>query len=229
MESRFLKDALFAGCTSNAFKLGTALCLSWFWSRIAGCSLLYRGTSMEQIDFLNILATEKLSADTITPPTYLPHNSNSTYFYVVRRVNGCGYEEQTLSAAVKVSINGDGELARQQPNKIFTCRVALVDGNKIKLIWYYCPIEQKSKPVQFKVYSDAGTGQIEYDNPIATISYGGRIFYSYLSDILQGGRYLFAINAEDAEGVEDSSLAQLRVQLQSASPDAIGILSVEAI
>jgi hypothetical protein len=229
MEARFLKEALFCGVTGNAFKVGTALSLGWFWSRIVGCSLLYRGSSMEQIDFVNILAAAELYADTISPPTYLPHDSNSAYFYVVRRVNGCGYEEKTLSAAVKVSINGDGELAIQQPNKIFTCRAGLVEGNKIKLIWYYCPIEQQSKPVRFKVYFDAGTGQIDYDNPIATISYGGRRFYSYLSDILQAGRYLFAIRAEDAEGVEDSSLAQLKVQLQVASPDAIGILSIKAI
>jgi hypothetical protein len=229
MESRFLRDALFAGCTSNAFKLGTALSLSWFWSHITGCSLLYRGPSMEQIDFMNILVEAEMNADTISPPIYLPHDSNSTYFYAVRRVNGCGYEEKTLSAAVKVSISGDGELARRQPNKIFICRAKQIEGNKIQLIWYYCSIEQQTKPVRFKVYSDAGTGQIDYDNLIATISYRDRRFYSYLSDILQAGRYLFAIRAEDAEGVEDSSLAQLKVQLQVVSPDVIDILSIKAI
>jgi hypothetical protein len=213
MEARFLKEALFCGATGNAFKVGTALSLGWFWSRIAGCSLLYRGPGMEQIDFVNILTAAELYADTISPPTYLPHDSNSVYFYVVRRVNGCGYEEQTLSAAVKVSINGDGKLAKPQPNKIFTWRAELVEGNRIKLIWYYCPIEQQSKPARFKVYSDAGTRQIDYDNPIATINYEGRKFYSYLSDILQADRYLFAIRTEDAESVEDSSLAQLKVQL----------------
>jgi hypothetical protein len=111
METRFLKDALFSGMTSNAYKLGTVLSLGWFWMRTAGCSTLYRGPSMEKVDFDNLLVVAELNADTISPPDYLPHDNGSTYFYIVRRVNGCGYQEHTLSAAVRVSLDTEGNLA----------------------------------------------------------------------------------------------------------------------
>ncbi len=229
METRFLKEALFSGMTSNAFKLGTVLALGWFWNRINGCLVLYRGLGMERIDFTNILAVAEQDIDTISPPNYLPHDNNVTYFYVVRRVNGYGYQEQTIAAAAKVSINADGHIAKPQPNKIFAWRVKQVDSDKIQLLWYYCPIRQKSKPVCFLVYWDSGSGQIDYENPIATIDYEGRIFYSYLSNTLELSRYLFAIRAEDISGVENSSLAQLKIQLNTTNPDAIDILSAEAI
>jgi len=227
METRFLKEALFSGMTSNAFKLGTVLSLGWFWMRIAGCSALYRGPSMERIDFDNPLTVAKLNAGTISSPGYPQHNNSSTYFYVVRRINSCGYQEHTIAAAVRVSIDAEGNLAKSQPNKIFAWRAEQADGDKIQLLWYYCPIGQRSKPEYFKVYYDGGTGQINYENPIATIDYDRRRFYSYLTDALDAGKYQFAIRAEDASGATNSTQASLIIQLNTTNPDEIDILSAE--
>jgi len=228
METGWLKEALFAGMTSNAFKLGTVLSCGWFWPRVGGCSVLYRGDSMDTIDFGNILVVAEVAASEISPPNYVQHNSNSTYFYVIRRANSCGDEEHTLSASVKVSIDADGALAEPQPNNIFAIRAEQVNGNEIKLVWYYCPIEQKEEPASFQIYYDAGTGQIDYENPIATIPYKGRKFYSYRSDPLGADRYLFCISAEGANGQEGGSV-QISIQLDTDSPVGVDILNAEAI
>jgi len=229
IERNWLREALFNGMTANAFKLGTTLSLGWFWVRAAGCSVLYRGSSMGEIDFVNILAVAEQNAREISPPSYISHNSGSTYFYVVRRFNNCGYQERTLAASVKVSIESNGELAEPQPNKVFDSGAELVDGNKILLVWYYCPLEQKSQPICFNVYYDGRTGQINYENPLAIISYKGRKFYSYQCSALEAGRYLFAIRTEDASGIENSSLARLRIQFDPTNPEAIDILSAEGV
>ncbi len=229
IESNWKREALFNGMTANAFKLGTTLSLGWFWVRVAGCSVLYRGSTMGEIDFVNILAVAEQDACEISPPSYISHNSGSTYFYVVRRFNDCGYQECTLAASVKVSIESTGELAKPQPNKVFDLGAELVDGNKIKLVWYYCPLEQKSQPMYFNVYYDGRTGQINYENPLAIIGYKGRKFYSYQCGALEAGRYLFAIRTEDASGIENSSLARLRIQFDPTNPEAIDILSAEGV
>lgn len=229
IERQWLTEALFNGMTANAFKLGTVLTGGWFWMRRAGCSALYRGPSMERIDFANILTVAEQDAGSISSPNYIPYCSNATYFYVVRRFNNCGYQECTLAAAVKVAIDAEGNLAKPKPNNIFAWRMGQVDGNKIQLIWFYCGLEQKSEPVCFRLYYDSGTGQINYENPIATINYQGRKFHSYQSDVLAAGRYLFAVRAEDADGVENDSLVQLQIQLDTTNPDAIDILSVQNI
>ena len=229
METMWLKEALFTGMTARAFKLGTVLTLGWFWQRVAGCSLLYRGGSMETIDFANILAVANAGAYEISPPSYVQHNSSETYFYVVRRVNNCGYQERTLSAAVKVSIDADGDLVEPQPNSIFSATAEQIDRNKVQLVWYYCPIGQKSPPACFSVYYDNGTGQIDYENSIAEIDYIGRAFYSYQSNTLNGDRYLFAIRAKDYSGIEKDSSAQLEVQLDTTTPDVVDILSIDTV
>jgi len=228
MDAKFL-DSLFEGDSPNGVRLGMGLTGGDFWPRVAGCSVLYRGPSMALIDFTNILAVADAMASEISPPIYVLHDSGSIYFYVIRRVNNCGYEEQTLAVAVKVSIDADGELAQPQPNNIFEARAAQVDGNKVQLVWYYCPITQQSPPACFKVYYDSGTGQVDYENPIATISYVGRMFYSYKSDMLDTGKYLFVIRAEDALGAENTSLAPIRVELYTQSPAEINILSAQAV
>ncbi|UCC22977.1 MAG: hypothetical protein JSW23_02600 [Planctomycetota bacterium] len=229
MEIHWLREALFAGQTSNAFKLGTVLTLGWFWSRVAGCSILYRGGSIETVDFRNILVVAEADASEIRPPNYLQHSSNSTYFYVIRRANSCGAQEYTLAASVKLSIDANGDMAKPRPNSIFAARAKQIAGNKAQLLWFYCPIAQESRPRCFKLYYDSGTGQIDYENTIASISYADRLFYSYVSDMLDEDAYLFAIKVEDAAGTEDASSEQIKFQLSTQSPDAIDIVNAETV
>jgi hypothetical protein len=228
-ELNWLRDALFNGMTSNAFKLGTALSLGWFWTRNAGCSVLYRGPSIEQIDFNAVLTATEIDAREISPPDYLPHENNSAYSYIVRRYNHCGYQENTLAATVKVSFDAEGELVKSQPNKISAIRAEQVNADKVRLTWFYCPLEQESQPACFNIYYDNRTGQIDYENPLAVISYKGRKFYSYESDLLEPGRYLFAIRAKEADGIENSPTGSLAIELSANDPDAINILKVETV
>jgi hypothetical protein len=229
MKASWLRNALFNGMIANAFKLSTTLSLGWFWLRVAGCSVLYRGTRMDRIDFANILAVADRDATSISPPGYLSHDNNTTYFYVTRRFNRCGDWELTLSAAAKVSIDADGELAKPHPNKIFASRVKQADGNKVHLVWFYCPLEQGSPPVRFNIYYDGAIGQIDYETALATIEYKGQRFYSYTSDALQPGRYLFAVKTEDADGLQHNSAARMVIELETNSPDGIDILAAETI
>ena len=229
VEQNWPTDALPNGMTANAWKLGMALTLGRFWVRVAGCSALYRGPSMEQIDFETILAVAEKEACEISPPGYLPHDSNSTYFYAVRRYNHCGYQEQTLAAVAKLSLDAEGEQDKPQPNKISAAKAEQVDVGKIRLTWFYCPLEQGSQPACFNIYYDSRTGQIDHENPLAEISYRNQKFYSYESDLLEPGRYLFAIKAEDAAGIECNSSAHFSIDIDGTGPDAVTILQVETI
>jgi hypothetical protein len=227
IERQWLTGALFNGMTANAFKLGIVMSCGWFWMRPNGCTVLYRGTAMEKIDFTNILSVAEQNAESMSLLDCVPQNNSSTYFYVVHRFNNSGCQERTLQAAVKVAIDAEGNLAEPLPNHIFAWRANQMNGNKVQLVWFYSPLEQKSKPERFKVYYDSGTGQIDYENPIATISYQGRKFYCWQSEALSGGRYLFAVKAKDAEGIENNSLAQLAINIVGDGSDEIEILKVE--
>lgn len=224
----WLNAALFNGMTYNSLKLGTPLSLGWFWMRTAGCSALYRGPNMVHIDFADILEVASLDAEFISPRGCVPHDSNSTYFYAIRRFNCCGYQEQTLAAATEVAFDEDGNLLKPQPNKIFAIKSEQTKERRILLTWFYCPLDQKSQPLCFNVYYDNGTRQIDYQTPLATMSYRGRRFYMHRSDTLEPGKYLFAVRAENADGLE-SNPARVAVDVCAESPAPTHILSVGCI
>ncbi|MFC1676915.1 hypothetical protein ACFL3G_07630 [Planctomycetota bacterium] len=226
METKFLlNNSLLNGMTAHAFRLGTVLTQGWFWTRVLGCTVLYRGLSMEAVDFDKVLCVSAIDAESVSPPSYVSHDNDTMYFYVVRRVNKCGDQEYTLAAAVKVVIDGNGDIAEAGPNDIFVVKVGQVEGSKAEFIWFYSSIEQNSEPICFKVYYDNGTGQVDYQNAIATIDYEGRRFYSYETGVLGAGRYLFAIRVEDSAGVDDGSMAQISFELEADNPPVIEILN----
>jgi len=229
IELNWLNGALFNGMTANSFKLGTTLSLGSFWMRVSGCSALYRGSDLGQIDFEEIQSVAEKDACEILPPGYLPHENSSTYFYIVRRYNHCGYQENTFAAVLKVSFDSEGQLEKPQPNNIFTIKTEQVNSDKILLTWFYCPLEQESQPAYFNIYYDNRTGQIDYENALANIKYKDRNFYHYKSNSLDPGRYLFAIRTEDISGIENCSLAQLPIELNSPNPDTITILKAETV
>ena len=229
METMWLKDSLFAGNTANAFKLGTVLSLGWFWVRGSGCSVLYRGLSLEAVDFEDVLAVAALDAVTIDAPDYIGHDPNTIYFYVVRRANGCGKLERTLGAAVRVVIDANGDLAESQASGVFEATIEQVADSKAMLLWYYCPLGQEAVASSFNVYCDNGTGQIDYQNAIATVSYSGRGIYRYQSSVLGGDAYLFAVRAVDAGAAEEIGFGQLAIEIDAGSPDAVDVLSSELV
>ena len=226
METAFLKEALFTGHTGNAFKLGTALTQGWFWFRPEGCSLLFRGLNMFEIDFYDILFCANIDVTTITVPSYLSHNSSTNYFYVLRKVNCCGELEYTLSASAKAGFDGNGNLAIIGPNSIFAVFVQQLTNTKIRLIWFYCPLKEKQKPAKFKIYYDNATGQVDYQNALATINYAGRRFYQYLSNQLQANDYLFVIRVEDSFGNQDASLAKFKISLGNNQVEPVTVLDI---
>lgn len=215
--------------TANAFKLGTVLTRGWFWVRPDGCSVLYRGGSMGSIDFENVLVVAPFLGTQISPPTYIEHKSSTTYYYLVRRVNTCGDEERTLHCAARVVIDGEGELVSPEPDDVLQIRVEQVANGKVRLVWFYCPVAQQSEPAYFRIYTDGGTGQINYENPADFVSYHGQGFYRYESESLNPGRHVFAVRAEDTAGADDGSYAQRQVHVDTTSPTVVEILSIEAI
>jgi hypothetical protein len=229
MEQAWLREALFAGQTANGFKMGTALILGWFWARVNGCRIVYRGASMEGVDFDDVLAVTEPDADKVSLPNYLTHEAGQAYFYVVRCANRCGRIERTLRAAVKVAIDGTGELCREKPNDVFGLNAEQGKDNKIEIVWTYSPIEQGCPAKEMRIYSDEGTGEVDYQNPIATVKYKGRRFYGHRIETPADERYMFAIRAVDIEGNTRETMQTVTVEVHEKDIEAIEIVNIESI
>ncbi len=226
-ETVWLTDALLNGMTAQAFKLGTALTRGWFWVRREGCSAIYRGPGIGEVDFGNILCVVEPHARRITLPTYLSHEPGSTHCYVLRRFNSCGHQELTTAAAVTVGMGPDGKRIDPMPNAVFGLEADRADGNRIRLRWFYCPLDQGAAPGVFRVYGDGDTGQVDLDTVLATIRYEGRRFYRYQTDALEEGRYTFVVRAEGTTGAEGVTLVTVCCPIEACNPEAATLLAAE--
>jgi len=229
VDSRFQRDALFGGMTSNAYKLGTVLSLGWFWMRPAGCGLLYRGLSIETIDTRNILAVAAADASQVSPPQYAEHQPGGCYYYLLQRATGWGSVERTMQALAKVSFDNGGKLAQPRSNNVFAAAGEQVNGLHVRLCWYYCTLQQQAKPVRFRIYYDGGTGSVDFENPLATIPYQPGRCHVYQSGELSAGRYRFCIRAEDADGRQNAAVGPIEIELRSPAVPPGQIITAESL
>jgi hypothetical protein len=181
---------------------------------------------MEGVDFNDILAVTEPDADKAALPNYITHEAGQVYFYVVRGANRCGQIEKTLRAAVKVAIDETGELSWGKPNDVFGLKAEQGNDNKIEIVWTYSPIGEASQPKEMMVYSDKRTGEVDYQNPIATVKYKGRRFYRHKIEPPANGRYLFAVRAVNEAGRECASKREIVVEVSNKAVEAIEIVGV---
>jgi len=217
MDGKFF-DSLFEGDSANGVKLCMGVTGGDFWARQTGCQNLYRGDSINAIDFTKLVAVVEASDVLITVPSTAQHENDSCYLYIFCRANCCGYEVLSLNAAIKIVFDSQGNLIEQGCNKIFNVIAEQIAGGKVRLQWYYNPLGQADSVVRFNIYSDDGSGNIDYENAVSTVDYKGVRFYSYQSNSLDGGRYLFCIKTESSIGKEDNFCDEIEIQISTLTP-----------
>ena len=227
MEVKFF-DSLFEGDSAVGVKFCMGLTGGDFWAMVAGCQNLYRGPSIEMVDFDTVLGVMDTDEDFIELAT-IQHITNSRYVYVLRRVNGCGDEEESVNAAVKVVFDEDGDLIGPSCNCVLAVKAFQVAGPKVKLLWYFSPIGQRAQCSSFNIYGDNGTGQVDYGNAIAILKYAGAKFYSYESEILNQGRYMFCVKPLSTDGLEDVNSKVTEIEVDESVPIGVDILRTKVI
>ncbi|MBN1508739.1 MAG: hypothetical protein JW955_17960 [Sedimentisphaerales bacterium] len=229
IEPAWLREALLHGTTDVAFRLGTVLTQGWFWMRRAGASAMYRRENPPSaIRNPRLVAVVSADAEQVALPAYLPHEAGSSCDYIVRRFNACGQQDRTTHAATRVTVAEDGRLAAPAPNASFALQVTRAQVNTQDLAsvqWFYWLVDQGTAPQVFHVYWDAGTGEVDYIHPLASVPYEGRKFYRCQSPPLQEGTYRFVVQAASAVGAQGPA-RECEIQIANATtsqgPDAVG-------
>ena len=228
MDTKFL-SSLFEGDSANGIKLCMGLTSGDFWAKPNGCQNLYRGLEPSDIDLNNIICVVEPELDNIEVPEIVTHQPDQTYFYLLRQANCCGNEEETFDAVLRVEFDSSGDLIGDCCNDVMAVQAEQVPGQKVHLQWFYCPIHQVDVCKAFSVYSDDGSGQIDYENAISVIAYHGPGLYVYETQAMQEGRYRFCVKPDSVNGQQGSYSGQTSIDITAQSPAEIDDLSVECI
>jgi len=218
MESKFLKEALFCGMSSNAFKLGTVLSLGWFWMRPAGCHNVYRGQD-GNMDYDNICGVMSLEDEQVSlAGQALP--ANTIWHYIRRQVSHCGLESTDSPAAV-VRIDSAGDMLKLSPNPPLALTAELLADGKVRLRWRYSRLGEEISPTGFNIYIDSGSG-FDFDTPDAEVSYGGAGELSWTSgELVNGQLYKFAVRSYKTGEGETQNTNFVTAVPDSQGPPAI--------
>jgi hypothetical protein len=220
----WLRDVLSNGMTSNAFQFGTLLTRGWFWPHRAGCSAIYRGRRLAHVDFAHSVCVVGADALIAAIPAHVRHEPGLSYCYVVRRFNGGGSVERTTSAAVRLSLNGNGAQDSPAPNPISTLSARLLLDRRVALSWFHSPLGQATQTDVFRIFWDGGTGRADLNHPLAMVPCVGAGLHRYQSDSLNEGEYTFVVQPWSVSGRNNSVLSMVTIQVPCASCEGIQIL-----
>jgi len=220
METKWLKDSLFNGFTSNGWKLGLVLSQGWFWYRIAGVMALYRGQA-DVFDYDVIVAVMNADASAVTISNQaLP--ANSSWYYIRRHVCECGLESDDSPTCI-VQINSSGEMIGNAPNPPVALTIEGFAGGLIKLKWRYTRINEDVAPTGFNIYMDSGSG-FDLDTPEDSVLYGqgGNGEFDWTSDALTNGQlYRFIVRSYRTGAGESQNTNFVAAKADSQGPAAI--------
>ncbi len=219
MEAKFF-DSLYGGDSCKGIKLCMGIAEGDFWARSAGAQLLYKGENIDDADFEHLEGAANIGEDFVVSAG----QANTRFFYIVRRANCCGAEEKTLNAAVKVEFDSHGSLIEQGCNKIINVSAHQVGTDKISLRWFYQTINQVKRIGGFAVFSDNGSGIIDFQNPAGTVEYTGRKFYQFVTGSLSGNHYRFCIRATAGDDLSGEFKDEIRIAVSRQRPERVELI-----
>jgi hypothetical protein len=214
---------LLGGLTRWGLASGLPLTCGWFWARVRGGCLLYRGLSTRAaINYDHPVgaaghdATEMLQYDWIASPA-------GPCWYAARIIGPGGLEARTSPPPIGLVIGETGQVLGGLPGDIERAWAQPAGAGRIQVCWRYSPTYETDPPVEFRIYHDAGSGSIDYEHPIAVPAWDlRRNTYRWLSEpYADGTRVRFAVRAASAagegSGAEAAAVADATVRIAQAT------------
>ena len=230
MDAKFY-SGLFEGDSANGVKLSMGLTGGDFWARVGGCKNVYRGdgnSGADNIDFSKVLAVSDIESNAVGV-TGIVHEAGASYLYAVRSVNCAGSEEQSPGSPERISFDDDGTIIGKTCNAVSDVKIKRTGSSKVRITWRYCPANQQAECMGFRIYSNGAGGVINYCQSIGTVDYTRSRVFSFLSDILEPGKWRFCVAAVTAAGYERMS-GEIAVDIEPVPiSDCGSIIETEVI
>ena len=222
-------DPIHRGWTRDGIANAVCTTAGWFFPRIAGGYNLRRavGGKPELTDL--IAGAAPADAEQIANFPWIAHEASTVYYYRLNAIGAGGVEEQSQRNVRRVEFDAAGTLVGPRPNGPSHVQVAASAGGRFDLRWRYAWPDEEVPPAAFRIYSDGGTGTMDYVTPVATVPHRvGKADYRYTSaPFAHGTAVQWAVRAAAASGLEEKNDMVVAAKADATGPPAVGHVAAE--
>jgi hypothetical protein len=200
-------DPIHRGWTLKGIANGVCATNGFSFPRIQGGYNLRRAVGELPGPTAAIVGAAGAQATTIRTFPWVSHSADTEYTYRLMAVGGGGVENVADEVTTVAPFDSGGDWVGLRPNAPTDLRVTAASGGKFVLRWTYTREGEQVEPAQFRIYNDAGSGDVDYETVVATVSYRrGRFHYLALSSAFSDGvRVRWGVRAVSASGVEEDN------------------------
>ncbi len=214
-------DSIHRGYTPAGIANGLTATGGYSFPRIRGGYNLYRGTGgAGSIDYSRPVGAAGREATTVSNFSWRPHAVMTTYAYAVKGIGGGGGEGAASDPARVVAFDAVGAIVGPRPNSLSALSVAAVAGGRFELRWVYPSAFEEATPSVFEVYHDNGTGTVDYNTAVGSVSFRrGKVHYEHTTGAFgHDVRRVLGVRAVTAAGVNDGNMLLATARSDASSP-----------
>lgn len=219
-------DPIHRGWTPHGIANGVCATNGFCFPRVAGGYNLYRLTAGEGGDVV-IVGSAGANAAVVETFAWRPGRAETAYTFELRSIGGGGVESVAGEGGVAVAFDADAAPESLRPNAPRDVSVSPTAGGCFIVRWRHVERGQEVAPVGFNIYSDSGTGTIDFESPIGAVPYRLRaIFFECTAGAFaHGAAVTFAVRAVAASGADDGQLRQAWGRAVAQGPPTPTVLS----
>jgi len=222
------RDVIHHGLSRRGVATGLSLSSGRQWIATGGLHLLCRGTEYDDIDTDQPVGAAPAGEASVQQFTWIKQEANTLYYFTVMPVGAGGVEAVSNDARpqiVSVLTDDDGDAGEPVPAAPHNLRAVAIAGGAFKLAWSYMPAEAGPRVDKFNIYSNDGSGEIDYDTPVDTVdarvSRKGAGEYVFESDPFSHALYVkWGVRAADASDNEEANELTAVAQADAVGPTA---------
>jgi len=159
-----------------------------------------------------------------TQYTFTGGAPNSVRYLRVVAVTSCNIEQTDPvgPGLRRVAFDANGDLVLPAPNAPYALKLNPQSGGGVQAEWAFNPQNQDVAPSTFNIYTNAGSGAVDYTAPAATLSYSvARRYQNSVGTFAHGATVKVAVRAEGTNGVEETNTTEVTITADAQAPDPV--------
>ena len=211
-------DPIHRGVTPAGIAGGVAMRNGFAWGRPAGGYNLMRSTGSGFVpgDARAVGATSPTVADPATAKNFpgFAWPASAVCWLHVRALSPGGAADVQPPTGIRIETDADRVPLAPVPNPPARLHAEAVAGGYVRLSWRHDPAGEAIAPASWRIYSDAGAGQLDYDSVVATASGGIARVGAYA----HGTTVRFGVRAVSSAGNEEENTGIVTVTVDAQGP-----------